>query len=401
MPINTGPINVGAINSLPAPALTPTGVASGSVGGPVTLNLQLGPAGPASASTAGPVSLLVTLAPTGVASASAGSPVLLTLTLAPGSVASASTGGPVFVQVVLAPDGIASESTAGPVDLGVAVALASYLAMSSAIRSHFDAQIGGPLSLPTLHDNAPGEQPGAGKWCRFIVMHDANEQLSFGAIPGYRKSGQAVAQVMVPMDDGVDDALSIADSICTVFRAVTVGGLRFRTPYIDIVGAVLDGAYFQVDVTCPFRLDESVALPAGMVGSSSGFLGVQNTIQSRFASLIETPLAVAVQYDGEPEEPPGNTTWIHLSVRPSGVEPLDGASQTSYRAAGVGIAMIFVPLDEGDAPALSIADSVVAAFRSVQDRGVTFFSPTVKPSQRENRWWRVNVAIPYEAIEVA
>lgn len=131
-------------------------------------------------------------------------------------------------------------------------------------------------------------------------------------------------------------------------------------------------------------------------------------IRSRFKAQVETPqsLTAKVQYDNAPLDPPddGTALWVRFAVVLGENRQIDigGSGGTNgYRRVGVAYASIFAPIETGDAAALTLADIVAAAFRSVTAGGVTYRTPTIRPLGRQGAWWQINVECPFYADEHA
>jgi hypothetical protein len=119
-------------------------------------------------------------------------------------------------------------------------------------------------------------------------------------------------------------------------------------------------------------------------------------IRSRFKTLVADAQSVATEYDNAPFTPPDGTIWARWSVLDGKSDQVSLRSPTArYRRTGVAIASIFAPLVKGTAAALALADTVVAAFRTVTADSVTYWTPSVQVIGREEPWWQVNVVCPW------
>lgn len=133
--------------------------------------------------------------------------------------------------------------------------MATFETLHNAIRSRFETQVETPQSITAVYDNGPDEHPDDALWVRWTVLPGASNQIELGANPSYRTVGVAVAQIFQPIKQGDKAALELADVIVTTFRAVTDTGVKFLVPSVRVVGR--DGAWWQVNVTCPFQCDET------------------------------------------------------------------------------------------------------------------------------------------------
>lgn len=131
-------------------------------------------------------------------------------------------------------------------------------AIFEAIRGRFKTLVSDPLSLRTIHDNAPELPATVPEWCRFSIGVDVNQQVSTGNPGGrrFRVTGTCVVQILVPIAKGDAAALAIADTIIAAFRNVSI------EPQITFLGAGIvgvgeqDAAWFRRRVAIPFRADD-------------------------------------------------------------------------------------------------------------------------------------------------
>lgn len=130
----------------------------------------------------------------------------------------------------------------------------NFAAIGSVIRTRFETLVEGPLSLPTVYDNAPDPHLDDAAWARLTINYGDSRLLEIGARPSYRTIGSAIAQLFYPVETGDGDALEAADVVSSAFRRVTVTGVKFLVPSVKSVGRT--EKWWQVNVTCPFQCDE-------------------------------------------------------------------------------------------------------------------------------------------------
>lgn len=124
-------------------------------------------------------------------------------------------------------------------------------------------------------------------------------------------------------------------------------------------------------------------------------------IRSRFKAEVADAQSVPTQYDGDRQfTPPEDARWARWTVLPGESQMVELAGK-NYRTRGVAIAQVFVPLDRGVQPALALADQIKTAFRSVEQGGVHFRTPSIANAGRDEQWLRVNVTCPWYADDVA
>lgn len=124
------------------------------------------------------------------------------------------------------------------------------------INSRFKTQVADAQSVTTFYDNFPSDPPTGTTWVRWNVRPGIALQTAFaGANSGrHRHPGLAIAQIFVPLESGTQASVQLADVIKAAFRAVTVAGVVFQTPYITMVGK--SEGWWQTNVNCPFYFDE-------------------------------------------------------------------------------------------------------------------------------------------------
>lgn len=125
-------------------------------------------------------------------------------------------------------------------------------------------------------------------------------------------------------------------------------------------------------------------------------------VRSRFRDLISIPRSLTTVHDNAPNAPPTTGEWCRLTVQIGASDRAClGGQTTRYRTAGVAIAQVFVPLRIGDKKALDHAEAIQDSFRdlTVAVPDITFRSPYLTGSLREEHWWQVTVTIPFEVTE--
>jgi hypothetical protein len=127
-------------------------------------------------------------------------------------------------------------------------------------------------------------------------------------------------------------------------------------------------------------------------------------IRTRFKTEVSDPLELRTIHDNVPEPPGMVAQWCRFSLS------IDQNQQVStgnpggkrFRMTGNGMVQIFVPIAKGDAAALSIADSIIAAFRNISIAPqITFLGVgVVGTAEQDAAWCRRRVVIPFRADEL-
>ena len=94
-------------------------------------------------------------------------------------------------------------------------------------------------------------------------------------------------------------------------------------------------------------------------------------------------------------------SWIRPSVRVGDARRAELGPVAIRRTTGVVIVQVFVPIGSGDAIAASLAASVAAIFRDLEQNGMQFLEPQPRPvgPEPDGAWYQVNVEIPFRRDE--
>lgn len=128
-----------------------------------------------------------------------------------------------------------------------------------AIAQHWQA---GWPHTPTATGNATFEPTPGQPWVRLSVLDGASRQVSVGTPTGGgvldRSDGVIAIQIFTPDDQGEAQGRWLADAACILLRRKSLaGGITTRVPSVIVVGN--EGAWHQINVTCPFWRDELAA----------------------------------------------------------------------------------------------------------------------------------------------
>lgn len=255
------------------------------------------------------------------------------------------------------------------------------------------------MPVPTQYDNVKlaGGPPNSGLWVRCSVQHETTEMVSTGGSRVYRMRGTLVSTIKAPLTDGDFDDRNLAKTIVAAFEGQLVSGVSYGGATVSPVGR--DGRWYQVRVRIPFHSDFS---EAPSLGSESGVVidpvEVGDSIRTWFGTQVTDPLSIPTQFDDAPFTQPDVDKWVWFTI-------IEGASVIGenrggllvHRKTGMAVAQIFVQIGIGDGTALSVADTIATAFRSVSVDGITFRAPSVVTvgEGRDGKWWQVNVSCPF------
>jgi Bacteriophage related domain of unknown function len=135
---------------------------------------------------------------------------------------------------------------------------------SKAVRDAFRAYLAAnwtttPIVAVTNEFTTP---PSLSPWVALQFLAGTEEQVSLGS-PGYnifRESGTVFIHVIVPTGTGDEVALGYAETLRTLFRGATFGGVRcfaIDPPSTEPGTTVLadDGAFFGCSMACDYIFD--------------------------------------------------------------------------------------------------------------------------------------------------
>lgn len=133
----------------------------------------------------------------------------------------------------------------------------SFEVLLNIVTGRFAAEVSVPLDTLVVYPNEEVKEPRADQqWVRLSVVVGTTERSTFGsAVSNYRTQGIFIAQVFAPLEIGLGEAFELADVIAGAFRASTYSGVRFRTPTVNNVGIIGNAKHWQINVECPFVVD--------------------------------------------------------------------------------------------------------------------------------------------------
>lgn len=126
--------------------------------------------------------------------------------------------------------------------------------MASALRTRFDTLVGTPEGVTVQYPNTEATPPAGGLWVNLAILPGQPQEIEVGEEGLYRTRGVLIASVLQPVDQGDSLLWVLVDKINLAFRAVSVPFVTLETPVPD--SARREGAYWRVDVVCPFYFDE-------------------------------------------------------------------------------------------------------------------------------------------------
>ena len=131
------------------------------------------------------------------------------------------------------------------------------------VTKHFKDNITDALTRDTKFDNDPTQMPEDKIWIRWTHNEGASSQSDIGCNnPRFRTTGSWIAMIMGILKTGSGDATALAVQIKTLYRNLSLPldgepllQVEFREPTIVKIGE--RGSRYQVNVSCPYRFDET------------------------------------------------------------------------------------------------------------------------------------------------
>lgn len=133
-----------------------------------------------------------------------------------------------------------------------------------AIRRTIEAHAAANWSeTPLAWDNLTYDAAARGPWLRLSVSGSTGRQVTLGAPEGriFRRRGQVLLQLFVPVNSGPSEAAGLADRAASLFEGrsleSTIGPVTFAAADITETGP--DGHGWRLTlITVPFQADERV-----------------------------------------------------------------------------------------------------------------------------------------------
>lgn len=111
-----------------------------------------------------------------------------------------------------------------------------------------------PVQYPNQKDF---DKPENEAWVKMVINDGETLAIDIASNPTFRSSGILVFGIFVPTEQGDRELRDIADELGSLFRYKQIDKTLFRAPSLDVLGRVQidNGAWYQGDVTIPFRRD--------------------------------------------------------------------------------------------------------------------------------------------------
>lgn len=129
----------------------------------------------------------------------------------------------------------------------------SFKSIANNITGYFK-QVASANSLIVRYDDDPRDTPTDDLWMGVSVNFGTSEQITTG-IKQFRTPGNFEVKIYQPVGSGISNLLETADIVAGAFRTEIITNVNFQTPRVVNVGR--EGDNYQVNVICPFFVDEN------------------------------------------------------------------------------------------------------------------------------------------------
>lgn len=114
---------------------------------------------------------------------------------------------------------------------------------------------------PVTYDNEAYDPPAGTAWVRFSVRHENSTLEAIGGLDDggfnkYQRVGRAFVQVFTPLNQGTEEADTLAQTARAIFEGTTLtsNAIRFNDVIVREIGP--DGPWYQINVEALFQYDE-------------------------------------------------------------------------------------------------------------------------------------------------
>ena len=131
----------------------------------------------------------------------------------------------------------------------------SFNAALQAVESHLAANW---TATPIAYENVDFTPP-TGNWIKVMLITEKSELLGLGATRLRRHTGRILLYCFVPVGDGAQAAMTLADSAIAVFDGANLAGFTLRTPRaVSDEDDDTQASHFRALAVIPFWRDETV-----------------------------------------------------------------------------------------------------------------------------------------------
>jgi len=111
-------------------------------------------------------------------------------------------------------------------------------------------------NVPVAYDNAPFTPTANALWVNCLVIDRSTTQQKGGSSPKKREQGIVRLVLNAPINTGVRATYTLADSLVSSFRAVSVSKVRYGVPQLSALGR--SGSYWVEQLDVPYTVEEVI-----------------------------------------------------------------------------------------------------------------------------------------------
>lgn len=138
-----------------------------------------------------------------------------------------------------------------------------YELTANALNAHIEVRLEQDLGLEVAYENAPYTvpEPTSGViWCSVLIDWASHEQVAFGADTGrYHLHGDLILTLFTPINDGMADILSTAQSVIEAMRSQQIDHVRTYDSYHLPIQR--DGSWWSCEIRTEFRAERDYVNP--------------------------------------------------------------------------------------------------------------------------------------------
>jgi len=138
-----------------------------------------------------------------------------------------------------------------------------YELTANELNAHIEVRLEQDLGLEVAYENAPYTlpEPTSGTiWCSVLIDWAAHEQVAFGADASrFHLSGDLILTLFTPINDGMADILSTAQSVIEAMRSQQIDHVRTYDSYHLPIQR--DGSWWSCEIRTEFRAERDYINP--------------------------------------------------------------------------------------------------------------------------------------------
>ncbi len=130
-----------------------------------------------------------------------------------------------------------------------------------------------------------------------------------------------------------------------------------------------------------------------------GYEASFNAIRSRFQTVVanaQTPILPTGYDNDEKFVQPEKGPWARVTILIADSDLIELGQVKTHRHIGILFIQLFDDIGNGDKNLLTLFDVIDPLFRSQLFTGITYRTPTLKRVGQSEKWYQINVQIPFQ-----